>query len=118
VQTQLRFESLERFYHRVEAPKQTASDARKQQDSAELWGYPPQGSEIPTVQAYDGRLPASIRGIEFTTIVLPDARSAPGQPRWSGPRPGVRVENGVAKISVTITKNTQTPVAEGEANDV
>jgi RHS repeat-associated protein len=90
-----------RTYHRPESTTQTAEDAQKQVNSREVWGQEPQFSHIPKVQAYDGPLPEGARGIEFTTDVEPDPYGIPGQPTWSGPRPGVRVEGDFAKICVT-----------------
>ena len=59
-------------------------------------------------QAYGGPLLAGMRGIEFTTEVLPDPGGKPSLPTWSGPREGVVIENEFAKIRITVTKNTQT----------
>ncbi len=78
-----------------------------QEDSGEIWGRPSIWSNIPKVKAFSGPLPEGAQGIEFTTNVLPDAGCAPRLPEWSGPRPGVVVEGEFAKITVTITKNTQ-----------
>jgi hypothetical protein len=100
-----------RVYHRKESPSQTSDIARQQETSGELWGYPSITSgDRPAVKAYGGRLPDGERGIEFMTDVEPDLGSPPGRPEWSesrGPRPGVRVEGGIAKIRITVTKNTQ-----------
>lgn len=38
---------------------------------------------------------------------IPDPGSALGRPEWSGPRAGVIVEDEVAKLSCTVTSNTQ-----------
>lgn len=95
-------------YHRLESPTQTSEDAEKQAATAEVWGYPSIWSDIPKVKAYAGHLPPGKRGVEFRTAVPPDRGGAPGRPEWSGPRDGVRVERGVAKLACTVTKNTQT----------
>lgn len=98
----------ERTYHRRESPSQTAAIAAQQQATGEMWGRAPRGSDVPAVQAYVGPLPFGIRGVEFTTDVLPDPGSPPGQAYWRGPRPGVVVEDEFAKIRCMITKNAQT----------
>ena len=95
------------LYHRRESPTQTPDDAARQEASGELWGQPPLGSHIPKVKAYPGPLPAGAQGIEFVTDVPPDAGSYRGRPEWSGPRPGVVVQGGYAKIRVIVTRNTQ-----------
>lgn len=97
------------MFHRVETTTQTPEDARLQQESGELWGRVPRWRIHPAVQAYEGPLPPGRRGIEFTTEVEPDEGHAPGQPAWTGPRPGVTVEGEIAKIRITVLKNTQTP---------
>jgi RHS repeat-associated protein len=94
-------------YHRLESPTQSPKVARLQETSGEIWGRAPRGSDIPKVQAYAGPLPPGARGIEFTTSVAPDPYGMPHLPTWSGPRPGVRVENDFAKIACTVTRNTQ-----------
>ena len=91
----------------MESPTQTIPTAALQQKTGELWGAPAVGSNIPKVKAYDGRLPTVLRGIEFSTEVEPDEGSPPGKVFWSGPRAGVVVENGHAKIKIVILKNTQ-----------
>jgi hypothetical protein len=60
----------------------------------------------PTVRAYRGSLPSGARGVEFTTEVFPNSPYGPIA-RWSGPRPGVWVEEEFAKIRVLVTRNTQ-----------
>lgn len=96
-----------RVYHRLESPTQTPADAARQAASGELWGRPPRGSDIPAAQAYVGPLPPGARGTEFTTATPPDPGSPPGQAYWRGPRPGVRVEGGIAKIAIVVTRQTQ-----------
>jgi hypothetical protein len=59
------------------------------------------------VKAFKGPLPLGVRGIEFTTEVAPDQNCPPGMAYWSGPRAGVIVEGGRARISVVVVKNTQ-----------
>ena len=78
----------------------------QQQATGEMWRRAPRGSDVPAVQAYVGPLPIGMHGVEFTTDVLPDSGSPPGQAYW--PRPGVAVEDEFAKIQCTITRNTQT----------
>lgn len=94
-------------YHRLESPTQTADTAKLQEQSGEIWGRTPQGGREPAVQAYLGPLPPGKRGIEFTTGIPPNPGSPPRIKYWSGPRSGVRVEEGYAIISVVITRNTQ-----------
>jgi len=117
------------------SPTQTSADAKQQQASGELWGRPQKYSDIPQVQAYDGPLPqwppdrwkqlpgkvgddVSVdddriaaaeweAGVKLITTTPPNGDAAPGHVRWMGPREGVMVEDGYAKIHVTITKNTQ-----------
>jgi hypothetical protein len=90
-------------YHRLKSPTQTREDAIKQQKSMTIEGFPERNmsqSHIPKAKAYDGPLPLGEEGIEFTTDVEPDNGSRPGNPRWSGPRSGVTVEDGRAKMKV------------------
>ena len=71
------------LYHRAGNPRmQTDEDARKIVESSVLRGYAPQGSAIPTVQAWPGSIPAGEYGLEFETDVSPDPRSPPGVPIW------------------------------------
>lgn len=81
-------------YHRAGNPRtQTDEDTRRIAESSVLRGYPPQGSDIPTVQAWPGTIPTGEYGVEFETDVSPDPRSAPGVPIWragSGWREGWR----------------------------
>lgn len=96
-------------FHRVRSPTQSDDTAQLQVASQELWGRPRRGSDIPQVQSYVGPLPPSPeRGIEFYASVAPDRNVAPGQARWTGPREGVAILDAFARISVVITKNTQT----------
>jgi uncharacterized protein RhaS with RHS repeats len=91
-------------YHRLAG----ADEARIVQASGELWGAPARNtyaSDIPKAKAYTGPLPEGARGYEFTTSVQPDQGAGYGRANWSGPRPGVRVENDMAKIKVTVTRN-------------
>jgi hypothetical protein len=97
-------------YHRRESPTQTPEVARLQEESLEIWGTPPKNinqSDIPKVQAYEGPLPADARGIEFTTDIGPDPCTPPKLAFWSGPRPGVKVEGGYAKLKVLTIINRQ-----------
>ena len=66
-------------------------------------GYPKRNnsqSDIPKAKAYDGPLPEESEGIEFVTDVEPDEGCVPGQPCWSGPRPGVSVSEDRAKLKI------------------
>ena len=94
-------------FHRLESPTQTPADARRQEQSGELWGRPARGSRIPKVKAYIGPLPSGRRGIEFDTDVPPDPGSPPGHAVWSGPRDGVTVEEEYARIRVRVVRNAQ-----------
>lgn len=92
-------------YHRYQT---NPALARTQQASGEIWGRAARhvhASDIPKVKAYDGPLPSGTPGIEFTTDVPPDPGCVPGKPVWSGPREGVVVEDGFAKIRATVTKS-------------
>lgn len=82
---------------------QTDDVTRRQVESGELWGGPDFGSDIPSVDAWVGPLPADKAGIEFFTDTSPNAGLPPRWARWTGPRPGVRVEQGWAKIACKIT---------------
>lgn len=95
------------LFHRRESPTQRPEDAALQAESGEIWGRPMRAGLRPVVQAYVGGLPPGVRGIEFTSDVLPDLGTPPYLAYWSGPRAGVRVEGGYAKIGVTITRDTQ-----------
>ena len=92
-------------FYRIESPTQTKEDARKQVESQEIWGRPRRQSDIPQVQAYVGALPEGTKGIQFTTTAPPDKGTV--HARWTGPREGVRIEDGFCKISCRIDKNTQ-----------
>jgi hypothetical protein len=94
-------------YHRLDSPTQTPFDAIKQVESQEIWGKTPRTGYLPKVQAYLGSLPSDVRGIEFTTDIEPDPGCPPRQAFWSGEREGVRLEDGFAKIAVTIIRCTQ-----------
>jgi hypothetical protein len=67
----------------------------------------PRLSNTPIVKAFKGHLPEGCKGIEFKTDVPPDEKNPPGLASWSGDRPGVRNEDGFAKINVQIIKTTQ-----------
>ena len=67
-----------------------------------------QGGDIPEVQAFTGELPEESVGVEFLTNACPDTDLQPGHARWTGPRAGVIVKDGFARIAVHITRNTQT----------
>ena len=96
------------MYHRREGPTQTVADAQSQEQSGELWGFPARGSDIPKVKAYVGALPDGARGIEFTTSVIPDSSCPPTHAYWSGPRADVLVDEGRARITIKVIRNTQT----------
>ena len=98
------------LYYRASNPRtQTDEDTRKIVESSVLRGYASQGSDIPTVQAWPGTIPAGQYGLEFETDVSPDPRSPPGVPISGGPgSPGVRVgsdERGpYAEITIRVTR--------------
>ncbi|NYV74335.1 RHS repeat-associated core domain-containing protein [Streptomyces sp. UH6] len=95
-------------FHRKESPTQTPEHARLQQESGELWGgvSPRLGGEE-AARAHDGPLPEGARGVEFYTTIRPRPTFA-GQVWWEvGKVPGVRLEDGWAKINIYITRNTQ-----------
>jgi hypothetical protein len=90
-------------YHRLKSRTQTEEDAIKQQASMRIEGLPERNtsqSDIPKAKAYEGSLPEGEEGIEFTTDIDPDSGGRPGQPRWSGPRPGVTVEDDRASLAI------------------
>ena len=99
-------------YHRKESPTQTAEIARLQEETGEIWGtYNRDFSGgyrlLPSVDAFIGPLAVNERGIEFVTDVPPDPHSRVGLARWTGPRPGVRIEDDYAKIKVVVLRNAQ-----------
>lgn len=91
-------------YHRVATNTQTLEDARRQIASQEVWGRPGIGSDRPAVKAYVGPLRPGIDGIEFDTDVPRNRDGHPTIAEWSGPRQGVVVKEGFARIRATITK--------------
>jgi hypothetical protein len=95
------------YYHRLKSRTQTDEDAALQLGSQEMWGRTPFNGLEPKVQAYTGRLPAGEIGIEFTTNIPPDNGCTPTMAAWSGSRDDVKMEDGFAKIPVTITDCTQ-----------
>ena len=92
-------------YYRVKSPSQTDEDIEKQIKTKEIWGAKSRNfnrSHIPKVKAYtEWRWGKDTIGIVFWTDVAPDVGCIPGKPTWSGPREGVKVEDGYAKIKVT-----------------
>ncbi len=97
-------------FHRCESPTQTPEIAQLQQQTGEIWGKPAHNShssDFPKVKAYVGQLPQGKRGIEFMAKFQPDSGTPPSRADWSGPREGVRLEDGFAKIQVILTRNTQ-----------
>jgi hypothetical protein len=104
--------SREKVYHRRESPTQTPEVARLQEASGQIWGtcnrdHMGGRSPFPSVDAFVGPLVDPQRGIEFVTDVPPDRETPPRLARWTGPRPGVRVEGDYAKIRAVVTRNTQ-----------
>lgn len=90
-------------YHRFISSTQTLEDIEKQIASLEIWGRSAHNvyqSDIPKVKAFVGRLPQGKQGIEFTTDLPPDPNTPPYLATWSGNRPGVRTEDGYAKLKV------------------
>lgn len=96
------------IYYRAESPAQTAAEATRQEELREIWGVAAKGSPIARVRAYVGRLPKGARGVEFDTDVAPDDGSPPDEARWTAPRLGIVVEDGVAKLSASSVENRQT----------
>jgi len=104
------------LHYRAGNPRtQTDEDARKIVESSVLRGYAPQGSDVPTVPAWPGTIPAGEYGLEFETDVspTPDQRLAsrsgvPAPPACGACSPGVRVgpdERGpYAEITIKVTR--------------
>lgn len=95
-------------YYRLSSSTQTDDVADRQVASGEIWGRTPRWSNVPKVQAYVGALPGGRAGIEFTTEVDPDPYGLPSEASWSGPRPGVAMDEDFAKIRVSVTKVIRT----------
>ena len=95
------------IFYRVESPTQTAEDAARQEERREIRSAAGKGSLGSRIRAYTGRMPKGARGVEFDTDVPPDDGSPPGEARWTGPRLGIVVEDGVAKLSVRSVENRQ-----------
>jgi hypothetical protein len=93
-------------FHRLESPTQTADDAKRQEETREVWGAPPRWGHWPKVKAYPGPLGARQRGIEFWTDCEPDIQG--DHVSWARGQTGVREEDGYAKIVCVIVKNAQT----------
>ncbi len=75
-------------------------------ESSEVWGAPPRNffnSDFPKVKAFIGPLPAGTRGYEFTTDVEPTSASR-AWAYWGEGTEGVRIEDDMAKIPVTVPK--------------
>ncbi len=99
-------------FHRVESPTQTPEVARLIIESGRLFGQGQRqvggGRGIPVVQAYNGPLPAGVRGIEFMTPIRPAAGSRPGAVNWYRNNEGVDdVDIDWVSIPVNVTKTTQ-----------
>jgi hypothetical protein len=101
------------YYHRKKSPTQTNEVAKMQIASQEMWGGPKGNhvsSDAPVVQAWVGKISKNKdKGIEFTTVIEPDGYH-PALAEWSereGKREGVWVEDGYAKIKVSITDCNQ-----------
>jgi hypothetical protein len=94
-------------FHRVRSTTQTDKVCRDIVASNELWGKIPYGGDQPQVQAYRGRLKSGSSGIEFMTALKPFPNNHPYEVRWRPEQPGVRLENGFAKIDILILKNSQ-----------
>ena len=84
--------ALTLVFHRLESPTQTRTTALAQVRSGEVWGKAIRGGGIPCVKAYRGSIPASDRGVEFTTPIVPQKGSGtPHEARWYYPHtPGVK----------------------------
>ena len=101
-------------FHRLETSTQTPADAQLQIKSGEIWGKEARGSNLPCVKAYRNQLPATEKGVEFTTPLPPQRGSgSPIEARWYyGFTPGVVLKqdsNNVdyAVIPAKITKCQQ-----------
>jgi hypothetical protein len=94
-------------FHRVRSSTQTDEVCRMIIMSGELWGKTPYGGDKPQVQAYRGRLPVGVAGIEFMTAIGPFPNNHPYEVRWRPEQPGVRSENGFAKIDILIVRDNQ-----------
>jgi hypothetical protein len=111
------------YYHRKKSTTQTDKVADMQEESQEMWGGP-KGNHLsnddPIVKAYVGKLSRHRdKGVEFTTIVKPDGYH-PSSVEWSvreGPREGVWVEGGYAKIKISTTYCNQGKYATNSLDD-
>lgn len=75
--------------------------------AGQLWGRAPQGSDIPSVKAYFGSLPAGVAGFEFFSLVPPD-RPWGGVAYWRARIDrSVVVEDDLAKVVVVISRVDQ-----------
>jgi hypothetical protein len=104
--------SRAKVYHRKETRTQTPEVARLQELSGEIGGTYDRDqmgglSPFPSVDAFVGPLVDPQRGIEFVTDVPPNRDTPRWIARWTGPRPGVRIEGDYAKIRAVVTRNTQ-----------
>ena len=97
------------LYHRAGNPRtQTDEDARKIVESSVLPGYAPQGSDIPTVQAWPGEHPAwrvraGVRDRRVPRPAVPARR--PNLARRLPRREGWRRERGpYAEITIRVTR--------------
>ncbi len=87
------------FHHFLQNP----NDLPKIIATNELWGRPPNGSDIPQVQAYRGEAPPGRKNvITFETAAAVKPGTAYFDVRWHPDYPDVRLENGYAKISIRI----------------
>ncbi|WP_245241934.1 polymorphic toxin-type HINT domain-containing protein [Streptomyces sp. NEAU-H3] len=94
-------------FHRKVSRTQTDEHARQQQESGELWGGLSRLGGEEAAKAHMGPLPEGARGVEFYTTIRP-RQPFPGYVWWEvGRVPGVRLEDGFAKIPIFISKNTQ-----------
>ncbi|MDH6125525.1 polymorphic toxin-type HINT domain-containing protein [Kitasatospora sp. GP82] len=94
-------------FHRKASPTQTDEHARLQQENGELWGGLSRLGGDEAAKAHIGPLPDGVRGVEFYTTIRP-REPFPGYAWWEvGRVPGVRLEDGFAKIPIVISKNTQ-----------
>lgn len=101
-----------RVYHRHEPDPIRAAAIEA---TGVLWGFEDRGSDIPSVDAWEGSLPDGLDGVEFETDVPPDRGGRPRWARWIGPRPGVHWNEyeGRMEIHVRVTKNSHN---RGESN--
>jgi len=94
--------STGQIFHRLNNNStQTPEVSRLVQNSGELFGTPPRGSDLPTVQAFNGPLPPNASGFEFSTSAIGNIDNIAGTSTRFRPgdrgvelRPNVLLPNG------------------------